>query len=160
MMRLQDEFREVGRTWSTLTIYGRFEHAIVLILSVLIAIVVVSATWHLVIGIGPLIFTSVFDPTSQAAFQNIFGMIVIVIIALEFEHSLLVVLARQESIIRLRTVLVIAMLAMVRKFIVIDVNAVAPDELLALAAAILALGIVHWLVREQDRRNERSESER
>jgi uncharacterized membrane protein (DUF373 family) len=86
-------------------------------------------------------------------------MIVIVIIAVEFEHSLLVVLARQESIIRLRTVLVIAMLAMVGKFIVIDVNAVAPDELLALAAAILALGIVHWLVREQDRRSERSGSE-
>ncbi len=87
-------------------------------------------------------------------------MIVIVIIALEFEHSLLVVLARQESIIRLRTVVVIAMLAMVRRFIIIDVNAVAADELLALAAAILALGIVHWLVREQDRRNERAGNER
>ena len=88
------------------------------------------------------------------------GLIVIVIIALEFEHSLLVVLARQESIIRLRTVVVIAMLAMVRRFIVIDVNAVAADELLALAAAILALGIVHWLVREQDWRNEWSGRER
>jgi hypothetical protein len=97
-MRLQDEFREVGRTWSTLTISGRFEHAIVLILSALIAIVVVSATWHLVISIGALIFASVVDPINQATFQNIFGMIVIVVIALEFEHSLLVGLARQESI--------------------------------------------------------------
>ncbi len=88
-------------------------------------------------------------------------MIIIVIIVLEFEHSLfehslLVVLARQESIIRLRTVLVIAMLAMVRKFIVLDVNAVTADELLGLAAAILALGIVHWLVRDQDRRSEQN----
>jgi uncharacterized membrane protein (DUF373 family) len=143
-----------------LTIYGRFEQAIVLILSVLIAIVVVSATWHLAISIGPLVFSNLLDTTSQTTFQGIFGMIVIVIIALEFEHSLLVVLARQESIIRLRTVLVIAMLAMVRKFIVIDINAVGADELLALAAAILALGIVHWLVRDQDRRNEPSGSER
>jgi uncharacterized membrane protein (DUF373 family) len=160
MMRMQDELRDAGRAWSALTIYGRFEHAIVLILTVLIAIVVVSATWHLAISVGPLIFTGAFDPTNQAPFQEIFGMIVIVIIALEFEHSLLVVLARQESIIRLRTVVVIAMLAMVRRFIIIDVNAVAADELLALAAAILALGTVHWLVREQDWRNERSESER
>jgi hypothetical protein len=38
-------------------------------------------------------------------------------------------------------------------FIILDVTAVAADELLALAAAILALGIVHWLVREQDRRS-------
>ncbi len=158
-MRLRDELRELGRTWSTLTIYGRFEHAIILILSLLIAVVVVSATWHLAVGIVPLLFTGVFDPAHQAAFQAVFGMIVIVIIALEFEHSLLVVLARQEGIIRLRTVLVIAMLAMVRKFIVINVSAVAADELLALAAAILALGIVHWLVRDQDRRGNGPESE-
>jgi uncharacterized membrane protein (DUF373 family) len=65
-----------------------------------------------------------------------------------------VVLARHESIVRLRTVLVIAMLAMVRKFIAVDVIAIAAEELLALSAAILALGIVHWLVRDQDRRQE------
>jgi uncharacterized membrane protein (DUF373 family) len=153
-MRVQDEFREARRAWSTLTVYGRFESCVVLILTVLIAIVVASATWHLAINIGLLVFTGAFDPTNQVMIQGIFGMIIIVIIALEFEHSLLVVLARQESIIRLRTVLVIAMLAMVRKFIVIDVNAITADELLGLAAAILALGIVHWLVRDQDRRSE------
>ncbi len=153
-MPLQDEFREARRTWSNLTVYGRFEYCVILILTVLIAIVVASATWYLAINIGLLVFTGAFDPTNQAVIQGIFGMIIIVIIALEFEHSLLVVLARQESIIRLRTVLVIAMLAMVRKFIVLDVNAVTADELLGLAAAILALGIVHWLVRDQDRRNE------
>ncbi len=158
-MRFQEEFRKAGRTWSALTFYERFEHAIVLILSVLIAVVVMSATWHLAISVGPLIFTGAFDPTNQARFQEVFGMILIVIIALEFEHTLLVVLERQEGIIRLRTVVVIAMLAMVRRFIVVDVDAVSANELLALAAAILALGIVHWLVREQDRRNERSGSE-
>ncbi len=85
-------------------------------------------------------------------------MIVIEIIALEFEHSLLVVLEREESIIRPRTVVVIV-LAVVQKFTVIDVTAVAANELFALAAAILALGIVHRLVRDQDRRNARSGSE-
>ncbi|HXQ67135.1 MAG TPA: phosphate-starvation-inducible PsiE family protein [Alphaproteobacteria bacterium] len=155
-MRLKEAFRKAGCAWSTLTVYSRFEHAIVLVLTVLIAVVVASGTWHLAIAIASLVFSGAFDPTNPVEFQRIFGMIVIVMIALEFEHSLLVVLARQESIIRLRTVLVIAMLAVVRRFIIIDVNAVATDELLALAAAILALGIVHWLVRDQDRRNETS----
>jgi uncharacterized membrane protein (DUF373 family) len=154
MRSLREEIREASRTWSTLTIYGRFEQFIVLILSVLIAIVVLSATWHLAVSVGALILTGHIDPASQGEFQRIFGMIVIVLIALEFEHSLLVVLARHESIVRLRTVLVIAMLAMVRKFIAVDVNAIAAEELLALSAAILALGIVHWLVRDQDRRQE------
>jgi uncharacterized membrane protein (DUF373 family) len=160
-MRLRDELRQARRTWSNLTVYGRFEYCVTLILAVLIAIVVASATWYLAVNIGLLVFTGAFAPTNQVVIQGIFGMIIIVIIALEFEHSLLVVLARQESIIRLRTVLVIAMLAMVRKFIVLDVNAVTADELLGLAAAILALGIVHWLVRDQDRRSgqdRRSES--
>jgi uncharacterized membrane protein (DUF373 family) len=119
-----------------------------------LAIVVASATWYLAINIGMLVFTGAFEPTNQAVIQGIFGMIIIVIIALEFERSLLVALARQESIVRLRTVLVIAMLAMVRKFIVLDVNAFTADELLGLASAILALCIVHWLVREQERRSE------
>ena len=155
MRSLREEIREASRTWSTLTIYGRFEQFIILILSVLIAIVILSATWHLAVSVGALILTGHIDPASQGEFQRIFGMIVIVLIALEFEHSLLVVLARHESIVRLRTVLVIAMLAMVRKFIAVDVvNAIAAEELLALSAAILALGIVHWLVRDQDRRQE------
>jgi uncharacterized membrane protein (DUF373 family) len=153
-MRLRDEIREARRTWSNLTLYRRFEYCVTLILAVLIAIVIASATWYLAVNIGLLIFTGSFAPTNQLVIQGIFGMIIIVIIALEFEHSLLVVLAREESIIRLRTVLVIAMLAMVRKFIVLDVNTVTADELIGLAAAILALGIVHWLVRDQDRRSE------
>ena len=47
------------------------------------------------------------------------------------------------------------MLAMVRKLIVLDVNTVTADEFLGLAAVTLALGIVHWLVRDQDRRSKR-----
>jgi uncharacterized membrane protein (DUF373 family) len=75
-----------------------------------------------------------------------------VIIALEFKHSLLVVLARQESLVRVRSIVLIAMLAMVRKFIILDLGDTASTELFALSAAILALGIVYWLVRDQDRR--------
>lgn len=78
-------------------------------------------------------------------------MIFTVIIALEFKHSLLIVLARQESIVRLRSIILIAMLAMVRKFIILDLGDAAATQLFALSAAILALGIVYWLVRDQDR---------
>ena len=47
-------------------------------------------------------------------------MIFTVIIALEFKHSLLVVLARRESVVQVRSVILIAMLAMVLKFIILD----------------------------------------
>jgi uncharacterized membrane protein (DUF373 family) len=46
----------------------------------------------------------------------------------------------------------IAILAVVRKFIILDLSQTEAMKLLALGAAILALGIVYWLVRDQDRR--------
>lgn len=52
----------------------------------------------------------------------------------------------------MRTVILLAMLAIVRKLIILDLKTTDALQLFALAAAILALGCVHWLVREQDRR--------
>nr|WP_245191580.1 phosphate-starvation-inducible PsiE family protein [Acetobacter oryzifermentans] len=50
----------------------------------------ISAVWHLIVDIG-------IDPIKQEIFQEIFGAIFTVIIALEFKHSLLVVLAQHEN---------------------------------------------------------------
>jgi uncharacterized membrane protein (DUF373 family) len=43
-------------------------------------------------------------------------------------------------------------LAVVRKLIILDLKETDALQLFALAAAILALGGVYWLVRDQDRR--------
>jgi uncharacterized membrane protein (DUF373 family) len=138
-------------TFGGLTVYEQFEHAVILVLTALIIAVVTSATWHLALMILLLLFTDEIRPDNQAVFQTIFGMIFTVIIALEFKHSLLMVLARQESVVRVRSIVLIAMLAMVRKFIILDIGEAQAAEVFALSAAILALGIVYWLVRNQDR---------
>jgi membrane protein YdbS with pleckstrin-like domain len=52
---------------------------------------------------------------------------------------------------RVRSAILIALLAIVRKFLILDF-AKTDQELLGLSAAILALGVVHWLVRDQDQR--------
>jgi uncharacterized membrane protein (DUF373 family) len=94
-----------------------------------------------------------FDPTDYEVFQTVFGMIFTVIIALEFKRSLLVVGERRLGIVQVRAVILIAMLAIVRKLIILDLAHTEPMQLFALAAAVLALGAVYWLVREQDRRD-------
>ncbi len=151
-MRLHDEIRGTREAWPHLSFYEKFEQLVVLVLTVLIAVVVASAVWHLAVNISLLLFSHAFDPADQAIFQTVFGMIFTVIIALEFKHSLLVVLARQESIVQVRSIVLLAMLAMVRKFIILDLDRTTAEQLFALAAAILALGVVYWLVRDQDRR--------
>jgi len=144
--------RTLQASFGGLTIYERFEQAVILVLTVLIVGLVASATWRLAVVVILLILNGAVEPSNQAVFQTVFGMIFTVIIALEFKHSLLVVLARQESVVRVRSIVLIAMLAMVRKFIILDLGAAGTAELFALSAGILSLGIVYWLVRDQDQR--------
>lgn len=96
-MRLIDEVRSAGRLFGGLTFYERFEHAVVLVLTVLIVGVVTSAVWHLSLAVLALLFTGGVDFANPGVFQAVFGMIFTVIIALEFKHSLLVVLTRHEA---------------------------------------------------------------
>lgn len=151
-MQLSKEFAEARRHFGLLSFYDKFEHVIIVILTILIAAFVAFATWTLALKIVQSIGSSTFDPTSYSVFQSVFGMIFTVIIALEFKRSLLIVAKRQSSVVQVRTVILIAMLAIVRKILILDVGH-ETDLLFALAAAILALGAVYWLVRDQDRQD-------
>jgi uncharacterized membrane protein (DUF373 family) len=55
--------------------------------------------------------------------------------------------------VHVRAVILIAMLAIVRKLIILDLASGESGELFALAAAILALGGVYWLVRDDGARD-------
>ena len=129
--------RDLGDTFQRLSLYESFEHAVVLVLTLLIVLIVGSATWRLAIAVFDLMVADAFDPANQKVFQSVFGMIFTVIIALEFKHSLLIALSQQESVVRVRSIILIAMLAMVRKFIILDLTSASAAEILALAAAIL-----------------------
>jgi uncharacterized membrane protein (DUF373 family) len=78
----------------------------------------------------------------------VFGMIFTVIIALEFKKSLLVLAERRDSVVQVRSVVMIALLAICRKVIILDLAETDAMHTLALAAAILALGVVYWLIRD------------
>ena len=94
-----------------MTLYQKFEHAVILLLTGLIAVVVALAVWNLALKVVTSIVSSGFDPTDYTVFQSLFGMIFTVIIALEFKRSLLVVAERQHGIVQVRTVILIALLA-------------------------------------------------
>jgi uncharacterized membrane protein (DUF373 family) len=152
-MSLQREFAAARSAWQPLTFYQKFEHVCILILTGLIAIVIVFAIWNLALKILISVFTTGFDPTDYAVFQAVFGMMFTVIIALEFKQSLLVPAERRNSVVQVRAVVLIALLAIARKMIILDLKETEAMQLFALSAAILALGGVYWLVREQDRRH-------
>jgi uncharacterized membrane protein (DUF373 family) len=151
-MHLRREFSALRLAFEPLTLYQKFEQVCVLILTTLIAVIIVFALWHLMLDIVYGILSNTFDPTNYAVFQTVFGMIFTVIIALEFKRSLLVLAERRDGIVQVRTVILIALLAVVRKLIILDLSHTEALQLFGLAAAILALGGVYWTVREQDER--------
>jgi uncharacterized membrane protein (DUF373 family) len=154
-MELRQELDAGRQRWRRLTVYLKFEHAVVLILTLLLSVIIVSAIWKLAIKIlYSLVLSDTFDLTDLAAFQSVFGMVFTVIIALEFKRTLVLVTERTESVVQVRAVILIALLAIVRKLIILDISPGDAPQLLALAVATLSLGGVYWLVRDQDRREQ------
>ena len=149
-----DVFTETREAWPGLGYYERFEQVICFTLTLVVAGVVLVALWTLLVRVAGLLVLGVVDPAEPAVFQAIFGMIMTVLIALEFNHTLLGVLERRHSIVQVRTVVLIALMAIARKFLILDLKEAEHTTLLGLAAAALGLGAVYWLVREQDRRDE------
>jgi uncharacterized membrane protein (DUF373 family) len=152
-LAIRNAIGETREAWPSLSHYKRFEQLVSLVLTVLVSLVIIVTLFHLSIRIAVLLLYGLIDPADPENFQALFGMILTVLIALEFNHSIMGVLERRKSIVQVRTVVLIALLALVRKFIILDVSKTEPLTIIGLAAAILALGSVYWVVRDQDRKD-------
>jgi len=144
--------QETRERWLLMSFYQRFEHIVAFALSGVIAIVIVVALLQLVLRVVPLLATGALDPLDHGVFQALFGMIMTVLIAMEFKHSIIRVALRRDSFVQVKTVVLIALIALSRKFVILDSGATAPSTIAALAGATLALGVVYWLLRERDDR--------
>ena len=145
-------FAETLEHWPIMSIYERFEQIVAVVLSLVISVVIALALVQLVIRILPLLLSGAIDPLEPDVFQALFGMIMTLLIAMEFKHSIVRVALRRSSIIQVKTVVLIALIALSRKFVILDSSATAASTIAALAGATLVLGVVYWLLRERDDR--------
>jgi uncharacterized membrane protein (DUF373 family) len=142
-------WRHFREEWAVLGAYQRFESLVGIVVTFLVSLIIVVALYRLSLSVIAELLLGV-DPLDVDVFQAIFGEIMTLLIALEFNHTLQYTVTRQQSIIQTKIVLLIALLALSRKFIVLDLQEVSPAHLLGLAATTLALGVVYWLMRERD----------
>jgi uncharacterized membrane protein (DUF373 family) len=136
--------------WPVMSYYQRFESGVAVVLTLMIGFIILVALYRLGATVIAGMLLGILDPLDQAVFQTVFGEIMTLLIALEFNHTLQYVVKREQSIIQTKVVLLIALLAVARKFIILDLHEVGPAEMFGLAAVALALGITYWLVRERD----------
>lgn len=129
-------------------LFDFFEATAMLVLSLCITLVACLGLVHVIVAVAHLILHAGLQPTDPTVLQELFGLFFTVLIALEFRHSILVLPGSEsQGMTRMRSVLLIGMMAAVRKFIVLDLNGVDVKELIALSAAILSLSAAYWLVR-------------
>ncbi|EPB6566659.1 heat resistance protein PsiE-GI [Pseudomonas aeruginosa] len=145
-------FQVLRDQWAIMSFYERFEQVVALVLSAVIAVIIVVSLLQLISIVFTLLILDAFNPLDHKVFQSVFGMIMTLLIAMEFKHSIVRVALRRDSIIQVKTVILIGLIALARKFVILDPEA-SPGKIAALAGATLALGgATYWLLRERDDR--------
>jgi len=81
------------------------------------------------------------------AFQAMFDRVLAAIIALELAHSVHQMVTGHRGIAQVKTVIVIGLLAIIRKLILVDIETTSGLFLLGIATTVLSLGIVFALVQ-------------
>lgn len=92
----------------------------------MIGAVTLVALCRLIVSVVDTLVFRALNPLEHTVFQGVFGEIMTVLIALEFNHTLRYVITRERGIIQAKIVILIAQLAVVRKVIVTDLYEAAP----------------------------------
>src|ERR1700693_518351 len=99
-MAKQTRWQQLRSEWEVLTLYQRFESLVALVLTALIALIIVVSLVRLSVTVVSGLLFGVLDPLDQDAFQTVFGEVVTLLIALEFNHTLQFVVTRSQRIIQ------------------------------------------------------------
>jgi uncharacterized membrane protein (DUF373 family) len=142
---LRDLFRKGS------VIYDRFERIISVILLITISIIIVYATGLMMITlVGD--FHAGLHFAEQGALKDTFGLILSLLILIEFNHSIVLAVRRRSGIIEVRVVVLIAIIVIARKLILLDYANTTLEMLLGLGGLALSLGALYWLLTDIERR--------
>jgi uncharacterized membrane protein (DUF373 family) len=139
------------------TIYEWFEQIVLSILVLIICLVIVYSLIiatikifeDLVSGIGFI---------ETAALKDTFGLILTVIILVEFNHSIVLAIRQRSGAIQVRIVVLITIMVLARKLVLLDYAAASVETLLGLGGLALALGGLYWLISDGEQRRRSPDS--
>lgn len=125
--------------------YTRFERIVAGVLLAGMVVVILLATFSFLRTTGTTVLEWRGD-LAYGTFQTLFDRVLAAIIALELAHSVHMMVKGKHGFTQVKTVLLIGVLAIVRKLILLEVSGTSGLFLLGLGGAILALGVVFALV--------------
>lgn len=132
-------------------IFKRFERAVISALAVLMGIIVVITT----IELGWLIARDLLSEPAQLLQTNelleIFGFFLLVLIGLELLETIKAYL--EENVIHVEVVLEVAMIAMARKVIALDLSKYSGLSVVAIGVLLIALAFAFYMERRSRTRS-------
>ncbi|SHI61292.1 Uncharacterized membrane protein, DUF373 family [Malonomonas rubra DSM 5091] len=129
--------------------YQWFELLTVAVLTLLVAVSVVLTLTHA----GYELFHSIgagVHKFGHDQFVTVFGAFMTVLIALEFNHTVLPEISSGTPIVKVRAVILVALLALARKMVLVDYHKEDWASLFGLAALVLAATVAYWVVRKDE----------
>jgi uncharacterized membrane protein (DUF373 family) len=93
-----------------------------------------------------------------AALKDTFGLILTVIILVEFNHSIVLAIRQRSGAIQVRIVVLITIMVLARKLVLLDYAAASAETLLGLGGLALALGGLYWLISDGEQRRRSPDS--
>ena len=130
--------------------YLQFERAALVIVMLMISTIAVYA---IVIAATKLVGDMLLGESflDKAALQDTFGLILTILILLEFNHSVYVALTEHSGAIQARILVLIAILVITRKLMLMDFTAIEAQTLLGFGGLLLSLGGLYCLISNGDR---------
>lgn len=138
-----------------LRLYHLAEQAISALVLIGMVVVVLMAVWSFGLTLWATLNASIRSnggTLDYAQFQTLFDRVLAAVIALELARSIGQLVAGEHGLAQLRTVIVIGMLAVVRKLIVLEVDSATGTFLLGIAGAIVALAAALVAIRWAEER--------
>lgn len=137
--------------WSEYLDYRHFERIALVCILIMIGVIAAFAIVFTAIKlVGDLQLGAAF--VDRAALPDTIGLILIILILLEFNHSVLVSLTEHSGATQVRMLVRITILVVARKLMLIDFSAIPALTLLGFGGLLLALGGLYWMISDGDRR--------
>lgn len=136
--------------WDTLSYYLKFERialAVIMLMISTIAVYAIIIACAKIVG-DMLIGESFLD---QAALKDTFGLLLTIVILLEFNHSIYVAMTKHLGALQARMLVLITVLVIARKLMLMDFTGIEAQTLFGFGALLLALGGLYWLISNVDR---------
>jgi len=142
--------KKLKQLWPEMSLFDRFEYLVMLSVSFLLAIIIMVALVRLMENVYQLLIEQMSDHIGFKAFQATFGMLLTLLIAFEFRNSINAVLEGKGLLIQVKIVVLIAIIALARKFLVMDPKEYDAKIMAAYGFIALSLGVIYWLLSKRE----------